>query len=136
MLNLQETHALNSRKSSSNKKPDIAVGDVVIMKSDLSNRMFWKLATGKQLLPGRDGMVKAAKIKVANSERKPLLLRQSIKHLFPIELNLINNQENEKEDSNVVATSETSSDCTTTNPRARRNAAILADIAKRYNNQC
>ena len=89
LTNLRENHAL---KSTIRRGPEIAVGDIVILKSDLSNRMFWKLSTVEELLPGRDGFVKAAMVKVANSDKRPRLMRRSVKHLYPIEANAKNNE--------------------------------------------
>ena len=48
--------------------------------------MFWKLAKVEELLPGRDGLVRAAIVKVVNSDKRPRLMR-SVKHLYPIEVN-------------------------------------------------
>ena len=48
--------------------------------------MFWKLAKVEELLPGRDGHIRAAIVKVVNSDKRPRLMR-SMKHLYPIEVN-------------------------------------------------
>ena len=37
------------------KKSPISVGDIVIVKSDLTTRNFWKSAKVEELLPGGDG---------------------------------------------------------------------------------
>ena len=59
LLNLRERHSQNSRNR---KGADVAVGDVVILKNDSTNRMFWKLAKVERLLTGKDGIVRAASI--------------------------------------------------------------------------
>ena len=38
-------------------------------------------------MPGRDGIVRAARVKVANAERNPRIFTRSVKHLVPLELN-------------------------------------------------
>ena len=38
-------------------RPEVAVRDVVILKDDLTNQMFWKLAKVEELLPWSDGLV-------------------------------------------------------------------------------
>ena len=84
MLCLRERHA---QVTKNRKGVDIAIGDVVILKNDTSNRMFWKLAKVEELLPGKDGNIRAAIIKVSNADRNPRLLKRSVKHLFPLEVN-------------------------------------------------
>ena len=60
----------------------ISVGDVIIMKDDLTKRVFWKLGIVKELIKGRDSKVRAALVKVPNSN----ILLRSITHLIPVEL--------------------------------------------------
>ena len=109
-------------KSTTCRGPGIAVGDIVILKSDSSNRMFWNLAKVEELLPGRDGLVGAAIVKVTNSDKRPHLMRRSVKHLYPIEVNA-------KDDEPIGKIVDTPSlGSTTPNSRPRRNAAVVADI--------
>jgi SOS-response transcriptional repressor LexA len=42
----------------------IAVGDIVIVRNEKSNRNFWKLAKAKELQSGDDGVVRAATIRI------------------------------------------------------------------------
>ena len=126
LLNLRENHAAKSR---SRCGPEIAAGDVVILKGDSTNRMFWKLAKVEELLPGRDGLVRAAIVKVANSDQKPRLIRRSVKHLFPIEVNALDDESASTEGRETACTP--TAECTL-NTRTRRNAAILADILRKF----
>ena len=84
LLSLRERHA---QVTKNRKGVDIAIGDVVILKNDTSNRMFWKLAKVEEFLPGKDGNIRAAIIKVSNADRNPRLLTRSVKHSFPLEVN-------------------------------------------------
>ena len=61
------------------------VGDVVILRDELTKRVFWRLGVVTELLTGRDGLTRAAIVKTVNSERTQLL-RRSVKHLIPVEL--------------------------------------------------
>ena len=64
----------------------ISVGNVIVLKDDLTKRMFWKLGIVKELITGRDGhigQIRAALIKVPDYAK---LLRRSITHLIPVEL--------------------------------------------------
>ena len=58
----------------------------MIVKSDLKKRTFWKLAKVEELLPGRDGQIRSAKVKVASKDRKPQVLRRVIQDLIPLEV--------------------------------------------------
>lgn len=123
LLNLRENHTLKSRVRNG---PEIAVGDIVILKSDTTNRMFWKLARVEELLTGRDGHARAAVVKVSNSDQRPRLMRRSVKHLFPIEVNAKDDEDASGEIENTPLV-----ECTTPNSRPRRNAAIMADILRK-----
>ena len=120
---MRENHAVQL-KSRARSGPQIAVGDIVILKNDTTNRMFWKLAKVEELLPGRDGLVRAAIVKVANSDQRPRLMRRSVRHLFPIEVN-----SNSDEDASEETTSTPPVECTP-NTKPRRHAAIMADILR------
>lgn len=83
LLNLRESHKLNARKYGN---PLIQIGDVVVVKSDTCKRLFWKLGIIDKLLTSKDGNVRAAIVRVPESQRSNKLLRRSVKHLFPIEV--------------------------------------------------
>ena len=74
MLGLRE---VNSVKVRSTQERTVDVGDVVILYDEFSKRAFWRLGIVKELLPGKDGLIRAAIVKVINSER-PKLLRPSV----------------------------------------------------------
>ena len=63
------------------------VGDVVILKDDNIKRIFWKLAKVIELLSGSDGVARAAFINVSDESGPPKVLKRSIRHLIPIEVN-------------------------------------------------
>ena len=83
MLSLQEN---STAKSVSGDHNAITVGDIVILKNDSTPRAFWKLGKVEQLIPGKDGNVRAAVVKVANGNGKTQLLKRVIQHLIPIEV--------------------------------------------------
>ena len=83
LLNLRENAVVKSTKEGSEL---ISVGDIVVLKEDSKSRCFWKLGKVEELVPGRDGRVRAAVVKVASNGRKPQLLRRVIQHLIPIEV--------------------------------------------------
>ena len=62
--------------------------DIVILKNESTKCAFWKLAISESLFVGKDGVARAAIVKVANCEGKlRKLLRRSISYLFPLEIN-------------------------------------------------
>ena len=131
LLSLRERHA---QVTKNRKGADIAIGDVVILKNDTSNRMFWKLAKVEELVPGKDGNIRAAIIKVSNADRNPRLLKRSVKHLFPLEVNANDDlhriEEPEAEPTSVSPVSDTPN--ISANTRPRRNAAIMAELKRRF----
>ena len=84
LLNLRENHMCRVK----GRGAAIRVGDVVILKDDSTKRLFWKLAVVHELLPGRDGQVRAAVIKVGvvDEGKMATFLRRSTQHLYPIEV--------------------------------------------------
>lgn len=83
LTNLREAHSL---KSKGKRKSIMSVGDVVILKEDTSKRMYWKLALVEDLVEGRDGKIRAALVKVVNSDGRHTKLHCSLKHLIPIKV--------------------------------------------------
>lgn len=84
LLNLRENHSVKMRQG---KRPAIEKGDVVIVKDEGTKRLFWKLAIVTDLITGADNQSRAAVVKVSDPQGKVSLLRRSIKHLYPIEVN-------------------------------------------------
>ena len=62
-------------------------GDVVLLKNEGTARCLWKLAKVVELLQGRGGAVRAAKVQVLNTDKRIVLLRRPIQHLVPLEVN-------------------------------------------------
>ena len=69
----------------------ISVGDIVILKNESSPRLFWKVARVEELLPGRDNVIRSARICVlSESNKKTMLLRRPVQHLIPLEVPVTN----------------------------------------------
>ena len=58
---LRKQHRMTRPKSMQHPK----VGEIVIVKEDQKPRNTWKLAIVKQLITGRDGVIRAAELKTA-----------------------------------------------------------------------
>lgn len=68
-------------------KEIIQVGDIVVLKNENKRRAFWKLAKVTELVRGRDGVVRTAKIQCLTTDRaKTTELRRPSQHLVPLEL--------------------------------------------------
>ena len=65
------------------------VEDVVLLKNDGVPRVFWKLATVRELLTSEDGIVRAARVRVVDSDRgRASELRRPTQHLISLELQI------------------------------------------------
>ncbi len=74
---LRERHNQNSNKSSFT----VEKGDVVIIQSDERNRGKWPLGIVEELYKGRDGVVRAVKLRAGKT-----YLERAVNHLYPLEL--------------------------------------------------
>ena len=59
----------------------VAIGDVVIIQSDERNRGKWPLGVVKELYKGRDGVVRAVKLRAGQG-----FLERAVNQLYPLEL--------------------------------------------------
>ena len=84
LLSLQERRAI---KASNDNARRVQVGDVVILKEDGTAKCLWKLAKVTEVLEGRDGQVRSAKIQVLSKE-KVINLRRPVQHLIPLEVDV------------------------------------------------
>lgn len=128
LLSLREAHSSTTRSS---KVKPVKVGDVVILRDELTKRAFWKLGIVKELLTGKDDIARAAIVRTVNSERSQLL-RRSVKHLIPLELN----SNLEASDDTFVTSSDNGHQDFPSNSRLaqRRAVAISGEKRRRLNN--
>ena len=85
LFNLRENHTVKMRRS---EQPAVKTGDVVIVKDDVTKRLFWKLAVVTDVIRGNNNQIRAAVVRVADPQGKTSLLRRSIKHLYPRSINV------------------------------------------------
>ena len=129
LMNLREHHRV---KGQSHRGPEIAVGDVVILKNDSTKRLFWRLAIVQELLTGDDGKVRAAVIKITDDHNKSRSLRRSTQHLIPIEIR-------ESEEVSTPPTSKSPNsdsvftDKVNSKTRPCRQAAAIGELKRRFN---
>ena len=130
--------------------PDIQVNDICILRDSQSKRAFWKLCKVEQLVVGRDGSVRSAKVAVLSNDSKKLLLRP-LKHLIPLEIRATSSPDEQKDFAasptvpqalNTEAQAQAQTHAQAKNietpaphqmsGRAKRNAAIIGELARKY----
>ena len=124
LTGLREQSKLTKR----NNAREISIGDIVLLKKDSTARCKWKLAKVEELIQGADGKVRAAVVKVASSDKRPVYLRRAVQHLIPIEVNT--SDDNELQPKRLVDNQSTP--IVTDNDRSpQRNAAVIGEINRR-----
>ena len=99
-------------------RPVLAIGDVVIIKSEERNRILWRLGNATELFKRKDGIVCAAKIRCGKSE-----LKIPVQHLYPMELHC------DWKYNDCIKTNEMNEDEQVQEPRRpKRTAAAVAKI--------
>ena len=74
---LRERHTIKH----SGEERHLNVDEVLLIKSEDKNRGKWKIGVVTDLIKGRDGIVRAAKLRVGAS-----CIERAVRHLFPLEL--------------------------------------------------
>ena len=127
LLSLRES----SRASNGSDKRVIEIGDIVILKNDKSARAFWKLAKVEELIPSRDNVVRAARIRVVNNENgRSTYLRRPVQHLIPLELHSTPAEEAQVPQV-PVENSQFMVQSSRKDSRPRRNAAIIGELLRK-----
>ena len=141
LKNLRENSKVNSKRL---KMDEISIGDMVIIKNDRTNRNFWRLGRVEDLIPGDDGVVRAAKVRVSNETGRTEVLRRSIEHLVCLEASRISSSNELKLDegksrvaedevkklgvaANEIEESTAAAGSSKTNVRPQRAAAIASN---------
>ena len=81
LLSLRE-RKINKTKMA--KSEPIKEEDIVVLEEGGMIRALWKLAKVIETLPGKDGLIRAAKIHLLSGD-KLIQLRRPIQHLIPLE---------------------------------------------------
>ena len=82
---LRERHNMKNQTKEMSLKP----GDVVLIKGDERNRGKWKIGVVEKLIEGRDGIVRAVRLRAGKS-----FLERTIQHLYPMELSCDHTKQN------------------------------------------
>lgn len=130
LLSLRENAITKSRIPNTPNRISIAVGDIVLLKSDSTSRNFWKLAKVEELIASRDGEIRAAVVKTVTDQGKPSRLRRVIQQLIPLEIRAseANEQRTQLQDDDGESNQESAS------TKVRRSAAVVGELRRRDNN--
>ena len=82
LLNLMESY----RPKSPQNGPIVNVDDICILKNEQEKRSFWKLCRIGELLVGKDGTVRSARVEVCSKDGGKKTLNRSLKFLIPLEV--------------------------------------------------
>ncbi|CAB4030190.1 Hypothetical predicted protein, partial [Paramuricea clavata] len=117
------------------RKLAIEEGEIVVLKNDKSSRSFWKVARVEELLPSKDGVIRAAKVRVVNQENgKSTWLRRPIQHLVPLEIRSSCKQKNETH-ARDPTTEETKEDASSKEPlKANARSTVVTKYFLRSQN--
>ena len=83
LLNLREFH----KNKAKNPLRVIKNGDIVVILNDKVKRQNWKLGKIVNVYRGSDQIIRAADVRTVDQSGKPIVLKRSIVHLFPLEVN-------------------------------------------------
>ena len=78
LLSLREQYQVSIVKRSN--QAVLKEGDVVLLRNEGTAHCLWKLSRVTQLLQGRDGIVRAAKVQVLNTDKRLVMLRHPVQY--------------------------------------------------------
>ena len=129
LLALRESLPLSHKESWSQIMRQPKIGEIVLVKDDNQPRRTWKLALIKEYILSKDGQIRTVIIQLPNRQ----LISRAINHLFPLEIQATQPDNNESEvTSNESVTSDLNGDS-----RPLRKAADQArkKISEQLNDQ-
>ena len=95
LLELRNSHRTTKRTTGSKT---ISVGDMVVIHSDQEKRGFWNLGLIQEVIPGRDGEIRGAVVRVSGGKKHHKLLRRPVQLLYPLEVNYLNDDTDSRND--------------------------------------
>ena len=107
------------------KEMKLVVGDIVIIKGEEKNRAHWKTGIVDKLIKGKDGVVRAARLRAGKK-----YLERAVEHLYPLELTCDTWKGDLQNDNNAEELNPTANEF-----RPRRNAAEIARILIKDNTE-
>ena len=87
--------------------PSIAPGDIVIVHDESLPRGFWRLGKIEEVITGRDGKIRGAKVTLTSSNGSRSQLSRPVQRLYPLEIHSSSENKRISADDNSVSPSAT-----------------------------
>ena len=120
LTSLREVHKLQNNKPNSIEK-----GDIVLVQDDNTKRNTWKVGIVEELIKGRDGEIRGAKVRKSQRGKIEILSRP-LQKLFPLECGRNDSEESKKDEMDESVEREVNENTGTGRPR--RAAALDARL--------
>lgn len=107
----------------------IKVGNIVVIHKDKTPRGFWSLGRVEEIVPGQDGLVRSAVVRVYTGGKGSKLVRRLVQRLYPVELSSGDKPTEEDTSTSSIESSCCQVDdvsCVHTPSRPKRGAALEA----------
>ena len=114
LAELRESHRYVKKSRGTTQ---LSVGDIVVIHDDSKRRGFWNLGKVERTLPGRDGQVRGAVVRVYTGGKRSKLFQRPIQRLYPLEVNCHRESQSPRRDSSPTRSE---------SRRPRRSAAFEA----------
>ena len=75
----------------------------MVVRDDKKKQWFWKLGLVEEVIPGKDGEVRGAVVRIYTGGKKCKHLRRPIQHLYPLEINCFSSRSGRGDLTNEVA---------------------------------
>ena len=84
---LGELRSIHAAKSANRRAgTTIAEGDIVVIHDGNEKCSFWRLSVIEDLIPGRDGLVRGAQVRVSVKSGKTAVWKRPVERLYPLEV--------------------------------------------------
>ena len=118
----------------------VSAGDVVTVHEDGLPRGLWRLGKIESVIPGGDGEIRAAVVKVKSKRGRTTLLKRPVQKLFPLELFSERNRQDdepdpENDDEQLPEVSVEPAGANVSRNKPRREAALDAECIGRLIDQ-
>ena len=84
LMELRESHRQSNHDPPT--QPSISPGAVVVVHDESLPRGFWKLGKVEEVLPGRDGQIRGAVVRIGARGEHSTLVRRPVQLLYPLEV--------------------------------------------------
>ena len=123
-----EFSTLGEDKGKNVNLPPVKIGDVVILHDQkTTQRAFWKVARVAELVEGRDGEVRGARVLVVRDVGGKSLIKIPLQKLFPLEVQANNTDSANQTGTTTDETCEANEGTTARQTKTCRTAAVVAE---------